>query len=93
MALFEGRNIKGIMADRGLDQLSDETATQAEAILSELDAKKLLKDGDTANFTDRSNQEKIGFLRALVEQNWIIISQNERLLQAAQQRDAQSDES
>ncbi|EEI72472.1 hypothetical protein [Lentilactobacillus hilgardii] len=80
MALFDNRRVDGIMADRGLSDLSEETETHVEAILSELDSKKLLRDSDTANFTDRSNQEKIGFLRAIMEQNWILIAQNEKLL-------------
>ncbi|GAF37328.1 hypothetical protein [Lentilactobacillus farraginis] len=82
MALFDNHKVDGIMADRGLEHLGEETKTHVEAILSELDSKKLLRDGDTANFTDRSNQEKVGFLRAIMEQNWILIAQNEKILQA-----------
>lgn len=51
MALFDNRRVDGIMADRGLSDLSEETKTHVEAILSELDSKKLLRDSDTANFT------------------------------------------
>ncbi|MFD1125097.1 hypothetical protein ACFQ22_06990 [Lentilactobacillus raoultii] len=86
MALFDNRKVAGIMADRGLSDLSEETESQVEAILSELDSKKLLRDSDTANFTDRSNQEKVGFLRAIMEQNWILISQNEKLLKALEKK-------
>lgn len=86
MALFDNRKVAGIMADRGLSELSEETESQVEAILSELDSKKLLRDSDTANFTDRSNQEKVGFLRAIMEQNWILISQNEKLLKVLEKK-------
>lgn len=80
MAIFNNNKVQGLLIDRGLKNLDDQTVEHVEAILSELDENKLLNKSNTGNFTDRSNQEKVGFLRALVEQNWIIISQNQRIL-------------
>lgn len=80
MTLFNNNKIQGLLTDRGLENLDEETVEHVEAILSELDENKLLNKSNTGNFTDRSNQEKVGFLRALVEQNWIIIAQNQSIL-------------
>lgn len=39
MGLFNNDKIKGILTDRGLDEVSNETSEQVEAILGELDKK------------------------------------------------------
>ncbi|KRL04478.1 hypothetical protein [Liquorilactobacillus oeni] len=80
MGIFNNNKIKGILADRGLNEVSKETSEQIEAIMGNLQKHRLLRDSDHVDFDTESNEMKVEFLRALVEQNWIIIAQNEQMV-------------
>ncbi|GAJ26075.1 hypothetical protein JCM15457_986 [Liquorilactobacillus sucicola DSM 21376 = JCM 15457] len=80
MGIFNNNKIKGILVDRGLDDISSETSEQIEAILGELDNKNLLRNDKRLLIKDRSDDSKISYLRALVEQNWILIAQNDKII-------------
>nr|WP_054757110.1 hypothetical protein [Liquorilactobacillus satsumensis] len=78
--IFNNNKIQGILADRGLDEVSEETSAQIEAILGGLQRHGLLRENTHVDFNDKSNEIKIEFLRALVEQNWILVAQNEQII-------------
>ncbi|KRL00110.1 hypothetical protein [Liquorilactobacillus capillatus] len=81
MGIFNNDKIKGILVDRGLDDVTNATSEQVEAILGELDKKNLLRNDKRLLIKDRSDDSKISYLRALVEQNWILIAQNDKIIQ------------
>ncbi len=80
MTILNNKKIYELLSQIGLENVSPETAESVEAILGELDKKKLL--GNTGNhyFVDRSTLETTGFLRAIVQQNWVLIAQNEKII-------------
>ncbi|MCD2256347.1 hypothetical protein ACNAN0_02830 [Agrilactobacillus fermenti] len=89
MSLFNNnRQIHKILEERGLSHCSKNVAYQAEAILSELDRKNLLRESKRLNLEDRADEEIIAYLRALVEQNWILVQQNNEILNHLKQTTA-----
>ncbi|WP_311407549.1 hypothetical protein [Liquorilactobacillus uvarum] len=87
MGIFNNDKIKGILIDRGLNDISNETSEQVEAILGELDKKNLLRNDKRLLIKDRSDDSKISYLRALVEQNWILIAQNDKIIKLLLEKD------
>ncbi|KRM97550.1 hypothetical protein FC19_GL001593 [Liquorilactobacillus aquaticus DSM 21051] len=87
MGLFNNDKIKGILTDRGLAEVSNETSEQVEAILGELDKKNLLRNDKRLLIKDRNDDSKISYLRAIVEQNWILIAQNDKMIKLLSQQD------
>lgn len=83
MTILNNDKIYQLLNERGLGDVGPETAEAVESILGELDRKNVLRKNDSKNyFIDRSTLEATSFLRALVEQNWIIIAQNEKIIKA-----------
>lgn len=92
MNLFNSKKIAKVLAERGLTDVPDEVAYQAEAILSELDQRDLLRDNNKRlNLDDRASEATVAYLRALVEQNWIMIQQNNQILKALQPQNRPTD--
>ncbi|KRL39109.1 hypothetical protein [Liquorilactobacillus uvarum] len=87
MGIFNNDKIKGILIDRGLNDISNETSEQVEAILGELDKKNLLRNDKRLLIKDRSDDSKVSYLRALVEQNWILIAQNDKIIKLLLEKD------
>ncbi|EHO52230.1 hypothetical protein KTE19_06835 [Lentilactobacillus sp. IMAU92037] len=83
MTILNNDKIHRLLNESGLGNVSPETAEAVESILGELDRKNVLRTNNSKNyFIDRSTLETTSFLRALVEQNWLIIAQNEKIIKA-----------
>lgn len=81
MAL-NNRKLDHILEDRGLSNLDPDTLWQVKAILSELEGEQLLKNSKKIISSDFvAEKATANYLRAVVEQNWVIISQNNRIIE------------
>ncbi|KRL99493.1 hypothetical protein FD50_GL000193 [Liquorilactobacillus satsumensis DSM 16230 = JCM 12392] len=81
MAL-NNRKLDHILEDRGLTNLDPDTLWQVKAILSELEGEQLLKNSKKIISSDFvAEKATANYLRAVVEQNWVIISQNNRIIE------------
>jgi hypothetical protein len=86
MTILNNNKIYQLLSERGLGNVSPETAEAVESILGELDRKNILRQNNSKNyFIDRTTLETTGLLRALVEQNWIIIAQNDEIIKKLSQ--------
>lgn len=79
--IFKKNQLDGILEDRGLDKLNNNELFQVKNILSELNDQQLLKNSKKI-FSGNSPTEKAtaNYLRAIVEQNWVIIAQNDQII-------------
>ncbi|MCI1699488.1 hypothetical protein [Liquorilactobacillus nagelii] len=79
--LFNSNHIKGILQDRGLSNLNDDSLWQVKTILNELDEEQLLRNSKKVLSSDYAKDKATAtFLRAIVEQNWVMITQNDQIL-------------
>ncbi len=68
------------LEDRGVNNLSEDSFIQVEKIISDLSGNGLIKTGMALSFAKAEEQAKISYLSALVEQNWVLISQNQQII-------------
>lgn len=76
------RQTAELMARYGLDTISEKDRQSIQNIINDLAGSGLMKAGVALSFGKAEDQLKIGYLSALVEQNWIIIRQLDRLNKA-----------
>lgn len=89
MALFNNeakqekqeKQIQAMMNRYGLDRLSEEDFKSCQKIFYDLAGLGLMKTGMALSFAKGEEQCKVGYLSALVEQNWIIIRQLDEMNQ------------
>lgn len=75
------QKIQEMMNRLGLDRLSDADYKSCKKILNDLFGLGLMKAGMALSFAKSEEQCKVGYLSAMVEQNWIIIRQLDELNQ------------
>ena len=76
----EARQIADLMTEYGLEDLADPRDKEAvKKIASDLAGAGLMKAGVALSFGKAEDQLKIGYLSALVEQNWIMIRQLDKI--------------
>ncbi|MDV7758875.1 hypothetical protein [Liquorilactobacillus mali] len=86
--LFNNKHIAGILEDRGLSELNDDSLWQVKNILNELDDEQLLRNSKKIISSDYGNEKAIAtYLRAIVEQNWVLLAQNDKILKSLQSQD------
>lgn len=89
MALFNGtskqekqeQQEQAMMNRLGLDRISPRDYQSCKKIFNDLSGLGLMKAGMALSFAKGEEQCKVGYLSALVEQNWIIIRQLDELNQ------------
>lgn len=87
MALFgsgkkqtkEEKQLEKFMEKYQLEDLDEKDLVVLERIASDLAANNLFKAGLALTFAKAEEQAKVGYLSALVEQNWLIIRPLSRL--------------
>ncbi len=87
MALFGGndkvtKKQENLLDKYGLENVNVKDAESIQKILSDLKGSGAMKTGIALSFGKAEEQVKIAYLSALVEQNWIIIRQLDRLTKA-----------
>lgn len=91
--LFGNKHITGILEDRGLSELNDDALWQVKNILNELDDEQLLRNSKRIMSSDYGNEKaSTAYLRAIVEQNWVLLAQNDKILKSLQSQDKNSKE-
>ncbi|HFI0251064.1 TPA: hypothetical protein ACGO6P_000444 [Streptococcus suis] len=88
MGLFGGKKEKEpkkskaeiYLEERGVTNLSEESFGQVEKVINDLAGNGLAKAGLALSFAKVEEQAKVSYLSALVEQNWILISQNQQII-------------
>lgn len=84
MALFGGKSkeekTEDYLAARGVKGLSKDSYEQVRRIANEMFGNGLLKAGLIFSFNNGADQAKLSYLSALVEQNWILINQNQQII-------------
>ena len=68
-----------LMEKYGLSNVDSRDAESIRKILNDIKANGLFKAGMALSFAKGEEQAKVTYLSALVEQNWIIIRQLDRL--------------
>lgn len=68
------------LEERGVTNLSEESFVQVEKVINDLAGNGLVKAGMALSFAKAEEQAKIGYMSALVEQNWILVSQNQQII-------------
>ncbi len=68
-----------ILEKYGLNEIAPEDLETIKRITNDLAGNGLMKAGMALSFAKVEEQAKVGYLSALVEQNWIIIRQLDRL--------------
>lgn len=68
------------LEERGVTNLSEESFVQVEKVINDLSGNGLIKTGMALSFAKAEEQAKVSYLSALVEQNWILISQNQQII-------------
>lgn len=89
MALFnnvskeekEAQKIQEMMTRLGLERLSPKDYESCKKILNDMAGLGLMKAGMALSFAKSEEQCKVGYLSAMVEQNWIVIRQLDELNQ------------
>jgi len=71
--------LKKFMDKYHIDELSAKDLEIVRNIAVDLVGNGALKMGMAFSFADTSEQAKVSYLSALVEQNWLIINQNSRI--------------
>lgn len=84
MALFGGndkvtKKQENLLEKYGLENVNRQDAESIQKILNELKGTGLMKTGMALSFGKAEEQVKVSCLSALIEQNWIIIRQLDRL--------------
>ena len=74
--------LDGFMEKYQLEDLDEKDLVVLERIATDLMGKGLMKTGMALSFAKAEEQLKVGYLSALVEQNWMIIRQHSRIAKA-----------
>ncbi|GAJ26025.1 hypothetical protein JCM15457_935 [Liquorilactobacillus sucicola DSM 21376 = JCM 15457] len=84
MSLFNNnKKAEGLLEDRGLANLDRDAFWQVRAILSELEEQQLLKNSKKVISSDYvAEKATASYLRAIVEQNWVLIAQNDQIIKS-----------
>ncbi|MFP3767646.1 hypothetical protein U5M32_06065 [Streptococcus sp. TATVAM-FAB35] len=84
MALFgktKNEKTEDYLAARGVKGLSQDSYAQVQRIANEMAGNGVLKAGLALSFSSNGvDQAKLSYLSALVEQNWILINQNQQII-------------
>lgn len=90
MAIFGGeklsreekqkQKIQKYLSQRGIDNLNEKSNVQVRCVINDLAGNGFFKAGMALSFAKAEEQAKVTYLSALVEQNWILISQNQEIL-------------
>lgn len=88
MAIFGGeklsreekQKIQKYLSQRGIDNLNEKSNVQVRRVINDLAGNGFFKAGMALSFAKAEEQAKVTYLSALVEQNWILISQNQEIL-------------
>lgn len=75
----EARRVQELMQKYGLENISKVDADSIERILGDLAGKNLIRTGLALSGVKAEDQVKMDYLSALMEQNWIIIRQLDRI--------------
>lgn len=73
------RKTQEILNKYGLTEVDERDVASIKKIISDLAGNNLIKAGMALSFSKAEEQAKVSYLSALVEQNWIIIRQLDRL--------------
>ncbi|MGS7070806.1 hypothetical protein ACEN7P_07430 [Streptococcus pyogenes] len=76
----EKQNIQKYLSQRGIDNLNEKSNVQIRRVINDLAGNGFFKAGMALSFAKAEEQVKVTYLSALVEQNWILISQNQEIL-------------
>lgn len=68
------------LEERGVTNLSEESFVQVEKVINDLAGNGLIKTGMALSLAKAEEQAKVSYLSALVEQNWILVSQNQQII-------------
>jgi len=71
----------GYLSSKHLSNLSPDALDAAKQISSDLTANNLIKNGMALSLSNAADQAKVTYLSALVEQNWIIMQQNQQIIE------------
>lgn len=84
MAIFGGnrkeKKAEEYLQARGIDNLDQSYYQQVGRITDEMAGTGLMKAGLALSFANAEEQAKLGYLSALVEQNWVLIRQQDEIL-------------
>ncbi|MEX2804999.1 hypothetical protein AB3329_07800 [Streptococcus sp. H31] len=72
--------VQKYIESRGITELPEKSYVQVERIINDLAGNGLFKAGMALSFAKAEEQAKVTYLSAIVEQNWILIRQNEEIL-------------
>lgn len=75
----DARKTAELMQKYGLDYISEKDKESIKKILNNLVGTGMMKTGVTLSFGKPEEQVKMAYLYALMEQNWIIIRQLDRI--------------
>lgn len=73
------RKEQELLAKYGLENLNAKDLESVKKIVNDLSGLGLMKAGIALSFGNSAEQCKIGYLSAIVEQNWIMIRQLDRI--------------
>ena len=88
MGLFNGKETKEekqkrkeaeLLEKYGLSNVDEKDIQSIKNIISDLAGSGLIKTGMALSFSKAEEQAKVSYLSSLVEQNWIIIRQLDRI--------------
>nr|WP_314946063.1 hypothetical protein [Streptococcus infantis] len=68
------------LENRGVTELSEKSYGQVKKIANDIAGNGWAKGAMALTFTKIEEQAKVGYLSALVEQNWILIEQNQQII-------------
>lgn len=68
------------LEERGITDLSSKSHGQVRKIANDIAGTGWAKAGLALTFAKVEEQAKVGYLSALVEQNWILIEQNQQII-------------
>lgn len=79
---FEPKKTKAeiYLENRGITGLSEKSHGQVIKIANDIAGNGWAKAGLALTFAKLEEQAKVGYLSALVEQNWILIEQNQQII-------------
>jgi hypothetical protein len=83
MALFgktKEEKTEAYLEARGVKGLSQDSYAQVQRIADEMAGNGLIKAGLALSFNSGVDQTKLSYLSALVEQNWLLINQNQQII-------------
>jgi len=69
------------LVKRNLNTLNPNTFDDVKNIANDLAGNNLIKTGMALSFSNGADQVKIGYLSALVNQNWILMKQNQEIIE------------